>query len=189
MEQVEAAPEADPAEVGDAAVSEELPAQGAEIRERVGNEQQRDRQNRESGEAHAHTHGHLRHEEEHGQEEHRKGLERNGGGERERARVATAGLQIEDGQQHEEEGHGVELAMERADEDAHRMKRIEPGRHQATSGLRSPRGEKGDDGQVGGEDGKLDEDGEMAKAGRLIARGARPAPPALADDDQDLERL
>jgi 3-phenylpropionate/trans-cinnamate dioxygenase ferredoxin reductase subunit len=40
-----------------------------------------------------------------------------------------------------------------------------------------------------GGDPELDEDGEMAKAGRLIARGARPKLAALADEDQDLERL
>ena len=40
-----------------------------------------------------------------------------------------------------------------------------------------------------GGDPELDEHGEMAAAGRLIARGARPSPAALADDDQDLDRL
>ncbi|OLC19273.1 MAG: hypothetical protein E6I11_05265 [Chloroflexi bacterium] len=40
-----------------------------------------------------------------------------------------------------------------------------------------------------GGDPELDEGGEMAKAGRLIARGARPAPAALADEDQDLGLL
>src|SRR5436853_5567428 len=34
-----------------------------------------------------------------------------------------------------------------------------------------------------GGDPELDEAGEMAKAGRLIARGARPAPPSLSDED------
>jgi len=40
-----------------------------------------------------------------------------------------------------------------------------------------------------GGDPELDEGGEMAKAGRLIGRGARPAPAALADEDQDLGLL
>jgi len=40
-----------------------------------------------------------------------------------------------------------------------------------------------------GGDPELDEHGEMAAAGRLIARGARPSPAALADEDQDLDRL
>src|SRR5439155_19039110 len=40
-----------------------------------------------------------------------------------------------------------------------------------------------------GGDPELDEGGEMAKAGRLIARGARPAPAPLADADQDLGLL
>ncbi len=40
-----------------------------------------------------------------------------------------------------------------------------------------------------GGDPELDEAGEMAKAGRLIARGARPALAALVDEDQDLELL
>ncbi len=40
-----------------------------------------------------------------------------------------------------------------------------------------------------GGDPELDEAGEMAKAGRLIVRGARPAPAALVDEDQDLELL
>jgi 3-phenylpropionate/trans-cinnamate dioxygenase ferredoxin reductase subunit len=40
-----------------------------------------------------------------------------------------------------------------------------------------------------GGDPELDVDGEMAKAGRLIARGARPAPGALADENQDLALL
>src|SRR5207247_10314424 len=40
-----------------------------------------------------------------------------------------------------------------------------------------------------GGDPELDEAGEMAKAGRLIARGARPAPAALVDEDQDLGLL
>jgi 3-phenylpropionate/trans-cinnamate dioxygenase ferredoxin reductase component len=40
-----------------------------------------------------------------------------------------------------------------------------------------------------GGDPELDEDGEMAKAGRLIARGVSPGPDALADDDQDLGLL
>ncbi len=40
-----------------------------------------------------------------------------------------------------------------------------------------------------GGDPELDGAGEMAKAGRLIVRGARPAPAALVDEDQDLELL
>jgi 3-phenylpropionate/trans-cinnamate dioxygenase ferredoxin reductase subunit len=40
-----------------------------------------------------------------------------------------------------------------------------------------------------GGDPELDTDGEMAKAGRLIARRARPEPAALADEDQDLALL
>ena len=40
-----------------------------------------------------------------------------------------------------------------------------------------------------GGDPELDEEGEMAKAGTLIARGARPAPAALVDEDQDLGLL
>ncbi|OLB88587.1 MAG: hypothetical protein AUI15_27620 [Actinobacteria bacterium 13_2_20CM_2_66_6] len=40
-----------------------------------------------------------------------------------------------------------------------------------------------------GGDPELDEHGEMAAEGRLIARGARPSPAALADEDQDLDRL
>ena len=40
-----------------------------------------------------------------------------------------------------------------------------------------------------GGDPELDEHGEMAAAGRLIARGALPSPAALADEDQDLDRL
>ena len=40
-----------------------------------------------------------------------------------------------------------------------------------------------------GGDPELDEHGEMAAAGRLIARGARPGAAALADEDQDLDRL
>ena len=40
-----------------------------------------------------------------------------------------------------------------------------------------------------GGDPELDEHGEMAAAGRLIARGARPSPAALADEDRDLDRL
>jgi 3-phenylpropionate/trans-cinnamate dioxygenase ferredoxin reductase component len=40
-----------------------------------------------------------------------------------------------------------------------------------------------------GGDPELDEDGEMAKAGRLIARHAQPAPAALADEGQDLGLL
>src|SRR5207249_3283802 len=40
-----------------------------------------------------------------------------------------------------------------------------------------------------GGDPELDEGGEMAKTGRLIGRGARPAPAALADEDQDLGLL
>ena len=40
-----------------------------------------------------------------------------------------------------------------------------------------------------GGDPELDEHGEMAAAGRLIATSARPSPAALADEDQDLDRL
>jgi 3-phenylpropionate/trans-cinnamate dioxygenase ferredoxin reductase component len=40
-----------------------------------------------------------------------------------------------------------------------------------------------------GGDPELDADGEMAKAARLIARSARPAIAALADEDQDLAVL
>ncbi len=40
-----------------------------------------------------------------------------------------------------------------------------------------------------GGDPELDTDGEMAKAGRLIARGVRPSPHALRDEDQDLALL
>ena len=40
-----------------------------------------------------------------------------------------------------------------------------------------------------GGDPELDEAGEMAKAGRLIARGARPAPADLVDEDRDLGLL
>jgi 3-phenylpropionate/trans-cinnamate dioxygenase ferredoxin reductase subunit len=40
-----------------------------------------------------------------------------------------------------------------------------------------------------GGDPELDDQGEMAKAGRLVARGARPSPRALADEDQDLALL
>ena len=40
-----------------------------------------------------------------------------------------------------------------------------------------------------GGDPELDEEGEMAMAGRLIARSARPAPRSLADEDQDLVAL
>jgi 3-phenylpropionate/trans-cinnamate dioxygenase ferredoxin reductase subunit len=40
-----------------------------------------------------------------------------------------------------------------------------------------------------GGDPELDEDGELAHAGRLIARAARPAPAALADEAQDLRLL
>ncbi len=40
-----------------------------------------------------------------------------------------------------------------------------------------------------GGDPELDRDGEMAKAGRLIATGARPSTKALADGDQDLAKL
>jgi 3-phenylpropionate/trans-cinnamate dioxygenase ferredoxin reductase subunit len=40
-----------------------------------------------------------------------------------------------------------------------------------------------------GGDPELDHDGELAKAGRLIAKGARPGWRALADEDQDLGRL
>jgi 3-phenylpropionate/trans-cinnamate dioxygenase ferredoxin reductase subunit len=40
-----------------------------------------------------------------------------------------------------------------------------------------------------GGDPELDDQGEMAKAGRLVARGARPSTRALADEDQDLAGL
>jgi len=40
-----------------------------------------------------------------------------------------------------------------------------------------------------GGDPELDHDGELAKAGKLIAKGARPGWRALADEDQDLGRL
>jgi len=40
-----------------------------------------------------------------------------------------------------------------------------------------------------GGDPELDHDGEMAKAGRLIATGGRPSTKALADGDQDLAKL
>ena len=40
-----------------------------------------------------------------------------------------------------------------------------------------------------GGDPELDTDDEMAKAGRLIAKGARPSPHALRDEDQDLALL
>jgi 3-phenylpropionate/trans-cinnamate dioxygenase ferredoxin reductase subunit len=40
-----------------------------------------------------------------------------------------------------------------------------------------------------GGDPELDEEGEMAKAGRLIAKGARPPQRSLADEDQDLALL
>jgi 3-phenylpropionate/trans-cinnamate dioxygenase ferredoxin reductase subunit len=40
-----------------------------------------------------------------------------------------------------------------------------------------------------GGDPELDEQGEMAKAGRLVAKGARPSPRALADEDQELALL
>jgi 3-phenylpropionate/trans-cinnamate dioxygenase ferredoxin reductase subunit len=40
-----------------------------------------------------------------------------------------------------------------------------------------------------GGDPELDEEGEMAKAGSLITRGASPSPDALADEDQDLGLL
>jgi 3-phenylpropionate/trans-cinnamate dioxygenase ferredoxin reductase subunit len=40
-----------------------------------------------------------------------------------------------------------------------------------------------------GGDPELDPDGEMAKAGRLVARGARPSAASLADEDQDLGLL
>jgi 3-phenylpropionate/trans-cinnamate dioxygenase ferredoxin reductase subunit len=40
-----------------------------------------------------------------------------------------------------------------------------------------------------GGDPELDDQGEMAKAGRLVARGARPSTRALADEDQDLALL
>jgi 3-phenylpropionate/trans-cinnamate dioxygenase ferredoxin reductase subunit len=40
-----------------------------------------------------------------------------------------------------------------------------------------------------GGDPELDDQGEMAKAGRLVARGAQPSPRALADEDQDLALL
>ena len=40
-----------------------------------------------------------------------------------------------------------------------------------------------------GGDPELDKNGELAKAGRLIAKGARPAPMLLADEDADLESL
>lgn len=40
-----------------------------------------------------------------------------------------------------------------------------------------------------GGDPELDTDGEMAKAGRLIAKGARPSPDALRDEHQDLALL
>ena len=40
-----------------------------------------------------------------------------------------------------------------------------------------------------GGDPELDKNGELAKAGRLIAKGARPAPRLLADEEADLESL
>jgi hypothetical protein len=40
-----------------------------------------------------------------------------------------------------------------------------------------------------GGDPELDADGEMAKAGRLIAKSARPSPQELGDEDRDLALL